>query len=234
MDIVYLLKNSPTNEELTYSLRSLANLPHDKVFLVGGFPTNIDKTKIIHIPTLQGNNKFHNTTKSIQIACYNESLSEDFILMNDDFFILKPIKDPINELNLTRGTIQQVLSDISKRPNQSSPYVTGMKQTDIFLRDLGYSMPLSYELHIPMVFNKKQLLDVFSLKYLDSLSIIQWRSIYGNIYLKNSQKVDDVKVYHNFYYPIRSDKFLSTEEMSWKRVNTYISKLFPNKSPYEL
>lgn len=57
MDIVYLVKECRINEELTYSLRSLVNLPHDKVFLVGGCPTNIDKTKITHIPTLQGNNK---------------------------------------------------------------------------------------------------------------------------------------------------------------------------------
>lgn len=234
MDIVYLTKECKVNEELTYSLRSLVNLPHDKVFLVGGCPTNIDKTKITHIPTLQGNNKFHNTTKSIQIVCYNESLSENFILMNDDFFILKPIKNPINELNLTRGPIREVVKEMSSRPNSDSSYMAGTVQTDVFLRDLGYNIPLSYELHIPMVFSKKQLLDVFLLKHLDSLSMIQWRSIYGNIYLKNSQKVEDVKVYHNFYHPIRNDKFLSTEDMSWPRVKTYISKLFPNKSPYEL
>lgn len=235
MDIVYLVKNSSTNEELTYSLRSLVNLPHDKVFIVGGCPTNIDKTKIIHIPTLQGNNKFHNTTKSIQVACYNESLSEDFILMNDDFFILKPITYIEEELNLCRGPIEEVEKEHLTRNNgQTNEYFTGMKQTRIYLQDLGFKCPLSYELHIPMVFNKKQLLDVFLLKHLDSLNMIQWRSIYGNIYLKNSQKIDDVKVYHNFYQPIRNDKFLSTEDMSWPRVKTYISKLFPTKSQYEL
>ena len=43
MDIVYLVKNSRTNDELTYSLRTLVNVPHDKVFLVGGCPDNIKK-----------------------------------------------------------------------------------------------------------------------------------------------------------------------------------------------
>lgn len=234
MDIVYLLKNSPTNEELTYSLRSLVNLTHDKVFLVGGCPTNLNKSSLTHISIVQGPDKYRNTTNAIQLVCKDSRLSENFVLMNDDFFILKPIKDTINELNLTRGPIQEVVKEMVSRPNSDSPYMAGMTQTNVFLQDLGYNMPLSYELHIPMVFSKKQLLDVFLLKHLDSLSMIQWRSIYGNIYLKNSQKVEDVKVYHNFYHPIVSDKFLSTEDMSWPRVKTYISKLFPTKSKYEL
>lgn len=234
MDIVYLLKNSPTNEELTYSLRSLVNLPHDKVFLVGGCPTNIDKTKITHIPTLQGNNKFHNTTKSIQIVSHNESLSENFILMNDDFFILKPIRDLEKELNLCRGTIEEVEKDyLAKNNGQVNEYLTGMQQTRVYLQDIGFKYPLSYELHIPMVLNKKRVLDMFSMPYLDSINILHWRSVYGNRFLKDSQIIQDVKVLKNYFYPLGSDKFLSSEDNSWPRVKTYIAQIFKDKSIYE-
>ena len=79
MDIVYLLKDSDVNEELTFSLRSLKNIPHDKVFLVGGFPANIDSEKVYHIPTYQGLNKYNNTTNSLKTAANTKEISEDFI-----------------------------------------------------------------------------------------------------------------------------------------------------------
>ena len=234
MDIVYLLKDTPTNEELTYSLRSLVNMPHDKVFFVGGCPINIDKSRIIHIPTLQGNNKYHNTTKAIQVACYNESLSENFSLMNDDFFILKPITYIEEELNLCRGPIEEVEKEYLTRNNgQTNEYFTGMKQTRIYLQDLSFKCPLSYELHIPMVFNKKRLLDMFSMPYLSSINVLHWRSIYGNRYLGYSRIIQDVKILKDSFHPLGSDKFLSCEDNTWTRVKTYIGRVFKQKSIYE-
>ena len=232
MDIVYLVKNCVTDEELTYSLRSLVNLPHKQVFIVGGCPTNLNKSKLIHCPISQGNDRYENTTNSLKHICQDERLSDNFILMNDDFFILKPT-DP-SELNLCRGTIQEVINEIGHRYETGSPYLTGMKQTHIYLRDLGYSKPLSYELHVPMVLNKKRFLDLFSLPYINTIRKGHIRSIYGNVYLKDSQKIRDVKVYRDFYTPLGSDKFLSTEDNSWPRVKKYLERLFPDKSQYEL
>ncbi len=232
MDIVYLVKNCVTNEELTYSLRSLSNLPHNQVFIVGGCPTNLNKSKLIHSPISQGNDRYENTTNSLKHICHEPRLSEDFILMNDDFFILKPT-DPI-ELNLCRGTIQEVINEIGHRYETNSPYLTGMKQTLIYLKDLGHSEPLSYELHVPMVLNKKRFLDLFPLPYIETIRKGHIRSIYGNTYLKDSKKIRDVKVYRDFYTPLGSDKFLSTEDNSWPRVKKYLERLFPDKSPYEI
>ena len=152
--------------------------------------------------------------------------------MNDDFFILKPT-DP-SELNLCRGNIQEVINEIGHRYETNSPYLTGMKQTHIYLRDLGYNKPLSYELHVPMALNKKRFLDLFSLPYIETIRKGHIRSIYGNVYLKDSQKIRDVKVYRDFYTPLGSDKFLSTEDNSWTRVKKYLERLFPDKSPYEI
>lgn len=234
MDIVYLVKNSPINEELTYSLRSLVNLPHHQVFVVGGCPANLNRDKIIYVPTLQGGNKYKNTTLSLKTVCQDSRLSGDFILMNDDFFILKPIKDPISELNLCRGTIKEVLEKMRTRHNTDGPYMTSMHQTDVYLQDIGVKTPLSYELHIPIVFNKTKFLDVFSLPYITDSILAHKRSVYGNLYFTNSVKIDDVKVYRDFETLIGSDKFLSTEDISWPKVKPHIHTLFSNKSIYEL
>ena len=108
MDILYTLKQCDQCDELIYSLRSLCNLPHDRVFLVGGCPKNIDKSKVVYIPTEQKGTKWRNSTNNVKTACKDPRLSDDFILMNDDFFVLKPINDPAKELNLQQGTIQIV------------------------------------------------------------------------------------------------------------------------------
>ena len=209
-------------------------MPHNQVFIVGGCPPNLNKSKLIHSPISQGNDRYENTTNSLKHICQDARLSDNFILMNDDFFILKPINNPETELNLYRGTIQEVINEIGHRYETGSPYLTGMKQTHIYLRDLGYNKPLSYELHTPMVLNKKRFLALFSLPYIETIRKGHIRSIYGNVYLKDSQEIRDVKVYRDFYTPLGSDKFLSTEDNSWPRIKQYVGTLFPDKCPYEL
>lgn len=235
MDIVYLVKDGKVNEELTYSLRSLRNLPHNKVFIVGGCPYNLNKLKFTHIPILQTKSKYQNTTTNLQLICQRKDLSDNFILMNDDFYILEPITDPVKELNLCRGTIEQVIKDYSRRyHNRDNDYLIGMKQTKIFLEDIGIKNPLSYELHIPMVLNKQKVLDMFQLPHLGSVKVIHKRSLYGNLYMKDSTPINDVKVLKNYYYPLGSNKFLSTEDDSFERVHPFLKTLFPDKGYYEL
>lgn len=235
MDIVYLLKNTPINEELIYSLRTLKNLPHSKVFLVGGCPNTIRKENIVHIPVLQRPNKYKNTTLSLELACRDSRLSQDFILMNDDFFVLQRIENPKNALNLFRGTLEEVLQDYSERyGTDANHYILGMRQTNIFLKDLGIEKPLSYELHIPFVMNKHKVLEMLSLPYINSLKVIHKRTIYGNLFLKYSKQTDDVKILRDIYLPVHNDQFLSSEDASWPYVKTYIGRKFKEKSIYEI
>ena len=232
MDVVYLVKECPVCEELTYSLRSLEkNLHHDRVFIVGGCPQNIYKGNVEYYPIRQGHNKYKNTTNNLKIICKEEKLSEDFILMNDDFFILKPITE--KDLNLCRGPVEDVLKDYKRRFGMNE-YIRGMEQTEIYLKDLGVEKPISYELHIPLVMNKKNVLKMFELPYIDSLSVIHKRTIYGNLFCKDSEVVEDVKVIKDRFCPINSDKFLSCDDASWPRVREYVGPLFPNKSKYEI
>lgn len=235
MDIVYLLKDSLQNEELTYSLRGLVNLPHEKVFLVGGCPTNINKSKIIHVPLKQTSNKFQNTANALKTICQDPQLSEEFILMNDDFFVLKPINDPAKELNLHKGTMDQAIEDyIRTYGPEENLYLLGMRQTKIFLEDHGIKNPLSYELHIPITMAKKEVLCAFTLQYINTITPGHIRTIYGNFFKFNSQRTDDVKVRRRAYTPIHNDKFLSTEDDTWGYVKPYIKQKFPNKSKYEI
>lgn len=235
MDIVYLLKDSPEIKELNYSLRSLKNLPHDKVFFVGGFPQNINPEKVSHIPVLQTGTKYQNTTHSLKMAICNKEISDDFILMNDDFFVMTPIKDPVKELNLHRGPVEDVIEDYKKRYNgKIHPYIEGMVSTCKLLQKNGIKKPLSYELHVPMVFNKKKLAEMFSIADEENIPVLHKRTLYGNLFMSGGKQIKDVKM--SLHLPEMPDSadFLSTSDTFFKKIEIIFANIFSEKSEYEL
>lgn len=230
MDIVYTLRNCNICEELVYSLRSLRNLPHDKIFFAGGFPNNIRREDIVHISTTQTGTKWQNSLNNIKFACLDNRLSDDFILMNDDFFILKPIT--VQQLNLNLGTVADVYSKYLNR-NSSSLYAQGMKRTAEYLFRLGITIPLSFELHIPMVLNKKKVLQIFEMPGINDIPALHLRTIYGNLFIKDSIYHKDVKVLNSDIFCGTDDTFLSCGDFTWKQVKPFLEKALPEKSRYE-
>ena len=97
-DIVYFVKESPVNEELRYSLRSLVNFPHRKVIFYGCCPDGLSPD--VHIKVNQNcENKWLNVNKMLRLACKNKDITKDFWLFNDDFFIMEKIETPCNYYN---------------------------------------------------------------------------------------------------------------------------------------
>ena len=233
MDILYTLAPNYDGNELRYSLRSLANMPHERVFIVGGCPKWVKG--IIHIPTVQEGTKYKNTTNNLKVACNDTRLSEDFILMNDDFFILQPIKDPKKELNLYMGTAQEQIDDFYKRHPFGSAYIRGMEETRNLLRKLGKEEPLSYELHTPCVINKFNYLDMFKIEGVEKISCLHKRTLYGNLYRTGGKSVTDVKIFtHNKFDTDKLGNFLSCSNDGFGVIAPYLLSKFPQKSPYEI
>lgn len=233
MDIVYTLRNHYDGEELRYSLRSLNNMPHDKVFFVGGCPRWAKN--IIHIPTEQKGTKYKNTTGNLITACNDNRISANFILMNDDFFILEKIKNPTKELNLYMGTVRSYIDKLKKRHPAGSAYIKGMEQTKVFLEGLGVSDPLSYELHIPFVVNKKKFLKIFELPGVKDIHCFHKRTVYGNLHLKSGTDTQDVKIFFNSgFMPKKLSKFLSCDDMGFYSLHNFLLNKFPKKSVYEI
>lgn len=233
MDIVYTLRNHYDGEELRYSLRSLKNIPHDKVFFVGGCPRWAKN--IIHIPTEQKGTKYKNTTNNLITACNDPRISANFILMNDDFFILEQIKNPTKELNLYMGTVQSYIDKLKKRHPTGSAYIKGMEQTKGFLEGLGVSEPLSYELHIPFVLNKKKFLKMFELTGVKEIPCFHKRTVYGNLHLKGGTDTKDVKIFFNSgFVPNKLGKFLSCDDMGFYTLHNFLLNKLPKKSVYEI
>jgi hypothetical protein len=94
---------------------------------------------------------------------------------------------------------------------------------------------MDYELHVPMIMEKKKLLHVLNFTGL-------WRSTYGNLFDVGGIEITDVKVYveSSVFYPnsykldeLKYD-YLSSSDDSFELVkSTILEKLFNTKSVYE-
>lgn len=93
MDAVYILGTGSLveNEEIRYSIRSLVKNMRDlgSIFVIGDCPDFLPG--VVHILADDLYDKpWKNMLHKTRLACANPDLSDEFLLMNDDFFMLTP------------------------------------------------------------------------------------------------------------------------------------------------
>ncbi len=227
MDIVYICRKGD-NEELRYSIRSVVkNLPESRVWVVGYKP---DWYVGDFIPVEDTSNKFNNIRLALTAAANHPSISKNFVYMNDDFFLIKPIK---RLGNYNGGPLSDKITKY-RQIDPTSRYLISLKKTMEYLRKSGIRNPIDYDIHVPMVINKKKFLEIAYLPF-------QPRSIYGNIYNITSAKMRDVKLYHkassmsDLSYLGNEYPFISSEDKSFDLLKeTLLADMFPEPSKYEV
>lgn len=229
MNFIYICRGGENNE-LRYSIRSVVNsFPDSDIWIVGGIP-NWYKGNNISIEQNAG--KWKNAVANLNAIVESEETPENFILMNDDFFIL----DKINTIPYYHeGSLSEKLERY-KKINMDPNYIGKLGSTYAKLERLGFKEPLSYETHTPMPMIKNKLADV--MQYCPPNF---WRSLYGNIYKVGGEEIKDVKVYYRERFnTISSDyknskiPFLSTDDESFLTIEKDLLKnKFKNKTKYE-
>jgi hypothetical protein len=223
-DIVYIVRPGDRNHELRYSVRSLVNLPHGRVWIVGYKPTWLEGAEVIEVRS-QGHVKHSNAKANLRAACEHPEVSEAFYYFNDDFFVMQSMETlPV----FHRGTVTEVIAGYASR----SAYIQYMEQTRDLLIERGIAEPLSYELHAPMLVSKHGMIEALALC---SDPQHQERTIFGNLQHIGGERVDDYKVYGrdgNW----QEWPFISTEDSVFRAypVGHYIREQFPDPSPYEV
>jgi hypothetical protein len=228
MDLVYICRNGE-NEELRYSIRSaVKNLPHDKIWVVGGKP---DWYTGNYIQVNQTRSKYSNARNNLKAICASNEISESFILMNDDFYIINKVDSVPYMYSGTLDERIQVREDLFT----GNSYTGLLRQTLNAIFRKTKTTVLDYELHVPMIMEKKKLSKVLMLSGL-------WRSVYGNTFNVGGIKIRDVKVYNKnnkFYsngYDINNLEYdyLSSNDDSFDMVKEKVlDKRFNTKSIYE-
>lgn len=226
-DVVYLVRPGDDNEELRYSLRSLEqNFKPSVVAIVGHTPKWV--TGVRRIDGNSAGNPHANVYQNVQIACWDNSLTDEIIIMNDDFYFTEPV-DEIP--SWYRETLDEHLANNYVRLH-GGWWKESLELTKTCLQSYLIAEPLSYELHVPVKINRRCMAEV-----LERFALVnpenppQWRTLYGNMKDIPATKHSDVKAYG------RSDvtkPFMSSEDGSWIRSGKAIREMFPNKSKYEV
>ena len=207
-DIVYVLKNGIAPYELLYSLRSVdQNFPHNSVWFYGGDPVQVKPDHMISY-IQSGENKWDKVRNTLIRICENDSITENFYLFNDDFFVLKPVTDEF--VNWAYGTLQERIDEILEENKQPSKYTSHLDAMQQVLRGHGYDT-VNFDLHVPMLVNRADALEVLNA----DLPATLFRSLYGNVKHIPYIEHEDVKIYDQDSIPKDSWDYCSTQNVSF-------------------
>ncbi len=232
-DVVYIIKAGESNEELRHSLRSLANIPVRRVWMVGYRPKWVQET-VGYIPVIQRGQKNQNTWHNWRAMAASPELPDRFVLMNDDFFVMRPIAAvPAYH----RGNLDVMIDWYAQQRLNS--WRSRAVSTRVLLRAVHPDAELySYELHLPMLIDKPMLaraLDHLAHARRAPAEHYNKRTWYGNYAQIGGSKVDDVKAMGGKAgMPTTDLPFLSTSPHSWAGlVGGTLRRVFAGPSPYE-
>ena len=228
MDVLYILgRGSKHNDmEIRLSLRCLEKNADGlgRVFIVGNCPAWLQN--VVHIPAEDTYVAESNAFQKILKACKTD-ISDDFLLMNDDFFMLKPFC-PDTYPHYTRGVLEHKQED--------DPYSRSINKTRDFL--LKYTKtPLNYDIHCPMVLNKHRflMLEGISESVKRDDTGILCRSTYGNIFNVFDfcdSTIEDMKLRTDEWKEPNKSGCISTSD-DCDNILKRIEKMYPNKSRWE-
>lgn len=227
-DIVYFVKDTPANEELRYSLRSVCkNFVFRKVWFYGGRPSYLNPDEWIRI-TQNKSTKWENTTAMIRMICKNPDITDQWWLFNDDFFVMKrtdQIETPQS------GTIYEHIVRIENRHGGRSTAYT--RQLRLMVKELEKrDLPgINYALHIPILIDKAK-----ALATLDEFPTCpMFRNLYGNYNRIVGTEIKDCKIASLDRMPEEDAIFISTDDKAFANgaAGRYIRKKFREPSRYE-
>ena len=244
LDFVYIIKPGESGIELRYSLRSIAkHFPNNKVWIVGYKPYYVENVN--YLPVEQTGSKWSNSTNNVIQACKCEDISDDFILMNDDFYCISPTMTLEEIIDSNLGTIEDIIERYKKL---RGAWVEGFKHINKLLHDLNIEEPLySYEAHTPLRINKKKFLEVMSFpevqEFMKTDNVLHKRTLYKNydrpdksITLETDTKVTLKK--DNSKELIKTCGWLSTADnvvgnKKFYNLNILLRSNFPDACVYE-
>jgi hypothetical protein len=242
-DLCYVVRPGDENEELRYSLRSVAaNLPHRRVWIAGHRPPWVSD-EVGWLPVEQPEpkdelTKYRNARLNWQAVADCADIGPDIVMMNDDFFVTAPLSSvPV----LNYGTIDDFMAFFRRYSRTVSTYMIGEQRTIEWLQtERRIARPLSYALHVPLPVPRAALAETLAVLPLVAPSgrplPLHLRTALGNIAKLRGTKAPDPKVLrkdaHRTTVPT---PFVSTSDRTWLMgTGTTLRRMFPVPSPYEI
>jgi len=233
VDVLYILGRGSRwgDNEIRYSLRGVDRyLPHRQVFVVGVKPDWL--TNVIHIPAedIYRAQKQANSIHKLTVALADRRLESRVALMNDDFFITKPVTLPLAYHH--RGDLGE---SVRKHPTRRGYYWTSLRAMLAELAKRGVGHPKDYSLHIPMEIDADKARWVCAeMAHLKETGYM-WRTAYCNLAKVGGTRLRDVKVFRRWVGVPRDFHSFSTDPsvVLHQNCRKALQTLYPGKSQFE-
>jgi len=241
IDVVYVLGTGSkwNNNEIRFSLRSLEKNLHDyrNIYVVGHHPDFLKN--IIHVPAKDifnpDLNADGNIITKVLLACRQKDLSDDFLFINDDHLVIKPVRasdiPPFHKGDMTKfSSIYWNLNFWRKR----------LKRTMNVL--LQNDLPVyHFDCHTPIIFNKKRFPEIMQMfNYQDNIGYTM-KSLYANIICSKDHPLTNEKktVFRYFNLQQLNDRLKTPYLMSFNdqglnfSLKWWLISNFPERSKFE-
>lgn len=229
-DVVYLLSASGLangGEEFRYSLRSLQNLPHRRVVVIGAAPDWVD-VEVVRFPNIDGD-KWANLAAKVALIRHLD-LSDIVYVLGDDHFVTEPKGDL---QPMYTGTLRRRIAALEATRRPTSVYLARFRETLELLTEAGVQEPLNFNLHAPLVLARHQLRGPLD------------RPVHAATLAGNLQDLDPVELAYDWKVTSPAELstwqrsnfgFLSSQDSTFvtSGVRDYLSARFPHPSTYEV
>lgn len=213
-DIVYVVRPGERNRSLGLSLRSLANLPHRRVFLAGFIPSWV--RNVTPIPVRKMPSKFKSIETNLRAALRHPEIGERCVYFNDDFYVMRPIDEvpvthggPASEFKLVQEFKWRMDRTVAELRKMDSPHET-----------------MSYDgVHMPLPLDTERALRIVR----EMPPGLLWRTWYGNVAAIGGVQVANTKSQDG---TLKEGPFFSTNPTSLVKVRDYLDDVLPKGGPY--
>lgn len=222
------------DNELRYCLRSIEKhlKGYSNIFIVGELPKWIKG--VIHIAASdqpEASFRDYNIFRKIIAGCEDERLSDDFLFMNDDHYLLRDYQ--VNRFPVFhQGSLQERISVLIP----DIPYRKVLVNTEKLLCGFG-DTGLDYDLHCPIIYNKSLFRSSMPKEWPTYGYAI--KSTYCNINKVSGMRYTDLKIRQvmteeQIEKLIQDRPFFSIgDKCLYGQMFQMLEKLYPIKSKYE-
>lgn len=220
--------------EIRYALRSMEKHLTDfgNVWIIGYCPDFLKNVNHISYPDDQ-RCKEANIYRKVLRACQQEDISEDFLFCNDDHFLLADFVTSQFPFYYRTN-----LASYAMRFKRGNRYRMAIVNAYRALKGKGYSLN-SFDLHCPILFNKKKYLDVMPRYDWDQKVTFIMKSMYANSIVIEGEKIADCKINAQISSDeiraiIKGRKFFSMGNGAiGSAMREVLDELYPTPSKYE-
>lgn len=239
IDIVYPLGAGSKwdNNELRYSLRSVEKYIHgiNNVYIIGQLPPFLQNVKHIHFDDAF---RWKETRIALKVlkACAHPDISEDFLFMNDDHFLLRHY-----QAENFPFYYKENLSDSARTRRHFDSYRKSLTNTYAALDNKGFQT-YNFDVHCPIVYNKIMFREMFkTYPWEDTNYGYVVKSMYCNTHLMSGPHIQDLKICNPLFNlddlrdQIKDRSFFSIGDrvLLNDKMSQLLEELYPEKSKYE-